>query len=96
MNCFRLALSVVQWSFSPKVKVRVTLGAWVEVGNVSSAWLSKLTSGNLLSNDNDKGGENVSKIKNMNQCSSKILRFYSISYDLSNVVEFFWSLILKD
>ena len=48
----------VQWSFSPKVKVTATLGAWVEAGNVSSARLSKLTSGNFLSNDNDKGGEN--------------------------------------
>ena len=57
MNCLRLALSIVQWSFSPKVKVTATLGAWVEVCNVSSARLSKLTSGNFLSNDNDKGGE---------------------------------------
>ena len=52
MNCLQ-----VQWSFSPKVKVTATLGAWVEVGNVSSARLSKLTSGKFLSNDNDKGGE---------------------------------------
>ena len=51
MNCLCLALSVVQWSFSPKVKVTATLGAWVELGNVSSARLSKLTSGNFLSND---------------------------------------------
>ena len=50
MNCMQ-----VQWSFSPKVKVTATLGVWVEVGNVSSARLSKLTSGNFLSNDNDKG-----------------------------------------
>ena len=51
MNCLCLALSVVQWSFSPKVKVTATLGAWVELGNVSSARLSKLTSENFLSND---------------------------------------------
>ena len=52
MNCLQ-----VQWSFSPKVKVTATLGAWVEFRNVSSARLSKLTSGNFLSNDDDKGGE---------------------------------------
>ena len=33
-----------QWSFSPKAKVTATSGAWVEVGNVSSARLSKLGS----------------------------------------------------
>ena len=51
-----------QWSFiSPKVKVTATSGAWVEVGNVSSARLSKLTSRNLSNdNNNDKGGEDVS------------------------------------
>ena len=54
-----LPSSVAQWSFSPKVKVTATLGAWVELGNVSSARLSKLTSRNS-SNDNDKDGEDVS------------------------------------